>query len=734
MTNTALGIYAHSANAEGERQLLADHLRGVAGLAARQAALFDGGDLAYLSGLWHDVGKADPEWQRRLAEVEDDGVHRPVGIDHKCAGTLIAERAGGLAWLVGLLIQGHHGGLRSPQEFKDWLAEKRKLPGPSAALDAIRLIMPDIEDHRPLVLPPALMDKPVDCEFFVRLAYSALIDADSLDTEAHMHGRSLRQHGTGIDPAEMWRRHQEHQARLPSPAPTEVNAVRREVYEACLQAAEGQRDIYRLTVPTGGGKTRSAMAFALRHCMRHGLRRVIVAVPFTSITQQTSAVYRDIFGADDVVLEHHSAAAPVGDRHQDRFDGAAIWARLAAENWDAPIVVTTTVQLFESLFANSRSKTRKLHNLAGSVIIVDEAQALPLHLLDPILDSMRQLVELADAAVVLSTATQPAFDLIPAFADAGLPEIVPGHASHFHRLSRVRYEWSGTCDWKQIAEQMHTEQQVLSIVNTKRHAHELLDELLRSITDAGESQDGTYHLSTLLCGAHRRDVISQISQRLADGEPCRVVSTQVVEAGVDLDFPVVLRAEAPLDSIIQAAGRCNREGRLGPQAGRVVVFRPPADAAPGGHYRTGTDLAQIAMASSETDDPESATRKYYELLLESVDTDRDGIQQLRERMDYPQVANAFKMIDDQTCDVIVNYPDIATADRLCDTLRDRSVPARESLRDAQPYTVALRRQEYEQLSDNGLIEPVSSLRGIGRWLGDYDETKGLTGADPDTVF
>ena len=738
---SALSVYAHSANAEGHRQELVDHLRGVARLARVMGEPFGAGELAYLSGLWHDAGKADPAWQRRLDEVEAAaGEGGPIGIDHKCAGAIIAEGVGGVAALAcGLLIQGHHGGLRSPQEFKDWLDRKRQLPGPAKALEAVRSAMPGIADHAAPEFPAGVEKDVLSSEFFLRLAFSALVDADSLDTEAHKLGRHSPRRPAAPPAGELWDMYLDYVGRQPPPDPSGVNAVRREVHDACVAAAEGPQGVYRLAVPTGGGKTRSGLAFALRHCAAHGLRRVVVAVPFTSITQQTAAVYRDIFGAGPTVLEHHSAAHPADrEGEEDGFAADAVWERLAAENWDAPIVVTTTVQLFDSLFSNRRGRTRKLHNLARSVIILDEAQALPIRLLAPILSSLRQLVDLAGCTVVLSTATQPAFDLIPEFAAAGAREIVPGHADHFRRLRRVRYEWRAdrANRWEEIAGLMAGEQQALAIVNTKRHARELLDALQQQVgAGGGNGGGGVAHLSTLLCGAHRTAALNEIRRRLGAGDACRVVSTQVVEAGVDLDFPVVLRAEAPLDSVIQAAGRCNREGLLGPEGGRVVVFRPPDDAGPGGHYRTGTDLARVvrAVAGHDPDDPETA-RRYYQLLLETADTDAEGIQKLRGKLDYPAVADKFRMIDSGACDVLVDYPDIETADRIAAMLAGRRVPAREALNEAQPHTVSLHRREYERLVAAGMIEPIRPYRDLGRWAGAYDPVGGLSEADPNMVF
>ena len=599
-TSGAQPLYAHSANARGDRQLLVDHLRNVADLARERASLFGGGDFASLAGLWHDVGKADPAWQYRLIECEKGERDRP-GLDHKCAGALLAEEVD--QQMVGLLIHAHHGGLRNPhKDFAPWLKEKRRLPGPGKATETLRAEMPDLTDHPAPTVPAHVVKDALSAELFLRLTYSALVDADSLDTEAHKLSGEQPERGSTVTLGELWNRYEAFLTKQPPAPDSPVNRVRREVYESCLRAAREPRGIFRLTVPTGGGKTRSAMAFALRHGMEHGLRRIIVAVPFTTITQQTARVYRNIFedGYPDVgriVLEHHSAATEGGGAasdDDDRFTPEDVWQRLAAENWDAPVVVTTTVQLFESLFSNRRSKTRKLHNLAGSVIILDEAQALPAGLLSPILDGLRQLAGNYGASVVLSTATQPAFDLIREFKDINAREIVSDYGRHFEMLKRVEYKWrtDERNQWPEVAAWMRKERSVLAVVNTKRHAMELLDAL--GDTDA-------LHLSTLLCGAHRNDVLDKIRLRLAEGEPCRVVSTQAIEAGVDLDFATVFRAEAPLDAIIQAAGRCNREGRARRlRARRVVVLNPPDDASPSGVYRSGRDIAQGRPAAPPT--------------------------------------------------------------------------------------------------------------------------------------
>ena len=580
MQSTHPEFYAHSENQAGRYHKLVDHLQAVADLAREFAGPFGGGEVAYYAGLWHDLGKFNPLFQRYLA---GEGNRGP---DHKAAGTKVACQHVGR--ICGLLVQGHHGGLRASRDLPGWLREKGGEPAVDEALERARAAIPNLEPNGRLQLPDFAARDRVSAELWLRMVFSALVDADFLDTEGHFNPgqASMREPERDIRKLRerFQLRHQEYLRRAAGP----VDEVRSEIYQACLEAAEHAPGLFRLAVPTGGGKTLSAMGFALQHASVHGLERVVVAVPFTSITQQTAAVYREFLEEDPdadpaTVLEHHSMAE---SSEGEEYDSRQVWARLAAENWDAPVVVTTTVQLFHSLFSNRTGATRKLHRLANSVIVLDEAQSLPPRLLEPILDVLRQLTENYGATVVLSTATQPAFEMIKPFRDMVATEMVPDYPRHFQMLRRVRYEWKTdpAPPWIEVANTMRESPQALTVVNTKKDALELLE-----ILDDADA----LHLSTLLCGRHRQEVIREVRGRLDQGDTCRVVSTQVVEAGVDLDFPLVLRAIGPLDSIIQAAGRCNRAGRL--DYGRVVVFQPEnGSASPFGSYRLATDTKGYA--------------------------------------------------------------------------------------------------------------------------------------------
>jgi CRISPR-associated endonuclease/helicase Cas3 len=732
--------YAHSRNDAGVRQLLVDHLREVARRTTEFASVYADPATAAFLGYAHDIGKISPAWQEYLLASEA-GQH-PKAVDHKAAGTKLAADRLGLALLV---VHGHHGGLQEPAGLKSWLAEQLAKLSCQQALAAANTF-PELAMPGPMPMPDWVQADRHAFELWLRLLFSALVDADCLDTEQHFSPEKALVRPTSSSLSDLWRRYQTDQQRLVERAVAaasssqgdgglgaRVQAARRAVYQACLEAAEAPPGLFRLAVPTGGGKTRSSMGFALSHALSHGLKRIIVAVPFISITEQTAQVFRDIFeeaSMPPVVLEHHSGVTSDED-DQGEQSKEAMWRRLVAENWDAPVVVTTTVQLFESLFSSATSKVRKLHNLAESVLILDEVQSLPAHLLRPILDVLRELASHYHCTVVLSTATQPAFDSIPEFAGVAAQDIVPNAERLFRDLRRVTYEW---CDdlplpWADVAGIMREQPQVLAVLNTKRDAMALLDAL---------NDPEAMYLSTSLCGAHRRDVIAKVKDRLATGQPCRLISTQVIEAGVDLDFPLVLRALAPLDAIIQAAGRCNREGKLGAGRGRVIVFRPDEGGMPRGAYATGAGISAALYSEGKLDpDEPTAARGYFRRLYDTLGalaTDRERIQETRASFDYPEVARRFRMIDEDAVSVAVTTYGEARRQVLdaLELLRRGNHPgadARTLLRTLQPFLVSLRRREAERYHREGLLSWV--LPELGEWHGKYDPVRGLLPEDPD---
>jgi len=713
---------AHSPNSHAQWHGLAEHLSGTAERAAAFASAWGASDLAALLGRLHDIGKCHPDWQRYLHTSTADPTLRGTGPEHKLAGALLATRTG--LGPFALAILGHHGGLPSLADAKARLAPISDPVRHEAAELAIR-IASDQFPQLDTVMPRDLIPEEIATgnsrsqEHYLRMVFSALVDADFLDTEAHFdQGRAHLRASSEATPGALLERLLDDQRAAFGRLTGTVADARHAIFEACLTAAEQPPGLYRLTVPTGGGKTRAALAFALRHAARHNQRRVIVAVPFVSITEQTADVYRGIFASfgPGTVLEHHSAVEDIADDHTE--DGTA-WSRLAAENWDAPIVVTTTVQLLESLFAHRPSRTRKLHRIARSVIVLDEVQSLPPRLLDPTLDMLQELTRSYGVTVVLSTATQPAFEVLPVFADAGATEIVPDPGRWYGALRRVEYELRATPppSWDEVAKWLRGEHQALAIVNTRADAVTLL----RALDDPA-----ALHLSTLLCGAHRRAAIEDIRRRLASRERCVVVSTQVVEAGVDLDFPAVYRAVAPLDAIVQAAGRCNREGRL--PSGRVVIFDPAEAGLPPGAYGTATVQARRFLDSGEVDlDRLETLRGYYTALLPLLETDAGTVQQRRAVLDYPEVAHRYRLIDEDSESVAITTYGTPEQRRQVEALLDDARGARGNarwvLRDLQPYLVSIPRYTADRLRARGLVELVTP--GLGVWLGDYDAVAGL---------
>jgi CRISPR-associated endonuclease/helicase Cas3 len=545
------------------------------------------------------------------------------------------------------------------------------------------------------------------------MVFSALVDADYLNTEKHFNEKQyiLRQDQERIE--NLWSRFDENQKQFVSAVHTEtvVNRIRKEVYELCDRAALGKPGIYRMTVPTGGGKTRSGLAFALRHAAENQMDRVIVAIPFTSIIDQTAKEYRKILGAD-VVLEHHSQVNVPANENQDI---AQISLRLASENWDTPLIVTTTVQLFESLLSNKPGKVRKLHNLARSVILIDEVQALPPELLTPTLEVLSELVERYGVSVILSTATQPAFEesrYLEPFREVKVEEIIPFDLckQHFAELGeRVVYQRKEEpLSWQELAEEISDMNQVMVILNTRKDALSLIDEL--------RDADNVFHLSTLLHGAHRKLILREIKKRLKHGLPVKLISTQVVEAGVDIDFPIVYRAIGPLDRIVQAAGRCNREGKLSQeQRGRVVIFEPSEGRSPRGPYKTGLEKAKLLLMQydiSELHNPE-LYREYFEKLFADVDTDKKKIQTYREALDYPKVDSEYRLIERSTVPVLIDC-DSATK-RLKEWKRQ---PCRRTWQRLQPLLVNMFDYEVQKLKAEGWLEPISD--GFYRSFGLYD--------------
>lgn len=692
---------------------LPGHLAQVATLARDFASAFGAGDWGHLAGLWHDIGKYQPEFQEKLRGL-------PHQVDHSIVGALLARsRDARLALPLMFAIAGHHGGLPNPVSTDSGGTPlQERLAKNAAVLERLEKQIPTSIAQHPLPQLPsfllaegelALAERLRATEFWMRFVYSALVDADFLDTEAFCRpGRRAEVLAAHDDIPELRRRLDQHMTAVTKAADSRpVNRLRADVLAACRATAVRAPGAYSLSVPTGGGKTLSSMAFGLRHAEAHGLRRVVVVIPYTSIIEQNAAVYREVFGARNVI-EHHSNLDPAKNTDENR---------LASENWDAPIIVTTSVQFFESLFANRPSRCRRLHNIARSVVVLDEVQCLPSGFLEPILEGLRELVCHYGTTVLLSTATQPALrrrEALPqGFADVA--EIIPDPARLARRLSRVNIEWphvDAPCvEWEDLAGQITRHEQVLAVVHRRRDARVLAQAL---------PEEGCFHLSALMCPRHRSAVLQAVRRRLAEGRRCRVVSTQLIEAGVDVDFPVVYRALAGLDSVVQAAGRCNREGKL--DKGRVIVFRAPTQP-PVGTLRKALESTESMLRQGATPldlDAPGAFEEYFRRLYFKLDKDTRGIQRERQDLNFANTAAKFRVIDDVGQPVIVPYE--GAAERLDACRRELT---RQNLRALQAFVVNVYPQDLGRLEQAGALEsePVCSIAGPFRHL--YTERYGL---------
>lgn len=709
--------FAHSTEKtdKSDWQELLEHLLSVAELAECFAAVFGAGKWGKYAGLLHDAGKATEDFIGRL-----EG--KPKRVDHKTFGARLArDSTGKLGLLLSYVIAGHHGGLPDGGDQETELhfrLKHGKIP------DDVELL-PEIKIRDDLDLPFKLSRERsgFSLSFFTRMIFSCLVDADFLDTEAFCTPQQAQDRPTfGEDKLfrELKQRLDKFLKEKSQQADqTPVNVLRQAILTQCKEKAKLPPQVFTLTVPTGGGKTLSSLAFALDHAVTHDLRRVIYAIPFTSIIEQNARVFQEALG-QEYILEHH---CNYKEREASEENGYDRRRGLAAENWDAPVVVTTNVQFFESLFSNRTSRCRKLHNIARSVIILDEAQAIPTEYLEPCLAALRELVENYGCTVLLCTATQPAFDnknsLRMAFPE--VTEIVDAPEKVYKELRRTEVKFTGQLFDTELADRLAKERQVLCIVSTKPQAKALFKQLPEG--------EGLFHLSTNMYPVHRRRVLDTIRTRLKENKSCQVVSTSLVEAGVDLDFPVVYRAMAGLDSIAQAAGRCNREGRMDGM-GKVFVFEAETPARMPWIKRCIARAGETLRTMPDAD-PLSlkVMRRYFELLYDVQDLDRKQIMALLNpklnkelHLPFNEAAQAFRFIEDESVGVIIaKEPE---AKKLVQELRYTEFP-RSSIRKLQQYSIAVRSKELATLVTSGAVEMILEEYPLLCNEAVYDDNVGL---------
>jgi len=750
MTEREIQNIAHAKkNDKGEWQehKLEDHSAATAKLAGSFASLFGSSDWAELAGFWHDLGKYLPEWQKYIrkqtgydvdAHIETAG-GRP---NHSTAGSVLSfqrfmdcmnnkEYGAAIGSIIAYIVSGHHAGL--PDWYPDYAGgdlQNRVYINNQLRLDELHKIIKRgdaaqyIEKSLPQTPPSGIQKGKNKNEVFhlwIRMLFSCLVDADYLDTELFMKPLQSELRGNYPDLATLKKRFDEYidnKQKISDDTP--INRKRNFILQTCRNKAVINPGFFSLNVPTGGGKTLSSMAFAIEHALKNGKRRIIMAIPYTSIIEQTAKVYK--YGSDDEeeikknikagkvlfgeesVLEHHSNIDP---------EKITALSNLSTENWDAPIIVTTNVQLFESLFASRPSDCRKLHNIVNSVIILDEAQMLPPEYLKSILSVLQGLVEYFGVSVVLCTATQPAFEGIIGSQGVrfqGLQDVIPiiedpeKLADDFKRVEiEIPPDLTILSSWEEIADKLIEHEQVICIVNRRNDCRALHSLMPR----------GTIHLSALMCGEERSNIISGIKSDLRKGKSVRVVSTQLVEAGVDIDFPVVYRALAGMDSIAQAAGRCNREGRLNKvnKTGKVVVFNPP-EPAPIGLLRKGEDASKsLLRLRNEIELKPDLFHEYFKTFYASVnDFDKAKFSErlVKEsgefKFQFRTFAKEFKLIDDKAQKgIIVWYKgEKYNSTELIEDLKNFG-PSPKLLRTLQRFTVNVPERIFNKLADDGFI-------------------------------
>lgn len=671
---------------EEHSQTLKDHLYGTADLAGKFAARFGKRDWGYCCGMLHDIGKYSLAFQEK---IRNDSKKR---VDHSTAGAKVCLEKGGWHGIMSYCIAGHHAGLPDYGNSSDGGdaptlegRRKKKIEDYSVYKNEIEIPVIETIPFDPQIEP----DRDFSLSVFIRMLYSCLVDADFLDTEKFMtNGQVPRESGEGVDILLQklknhitdWMRNKETET---------VNGRRTEILRHCFECGPMARGIFQLTVPTGGGKTIASLAFALQHAVKNHMDRVIYVIPYTSIIEQSAKVFREILGDQNVLENHYNVDYTSSDELRPM--------QLAAENWDKPVVVTTNVQFFESLFANKSSKCRKLHNIANSVIVFDEVQMLPTDYLKPCIAMMEELVSNFNSSIVLCTATQPA--LTPLFQKK-LPvtELCPRVQEQFQFFERVTFQNIGVVSEAELIAKLACEKQALCIVNTKKRAQRLYQSM------RGE---GVFHLSTTMYPKHRRRILEKVRELLKKGERCILISTSLVEAGVDLDFCAVYRQLAGVDSMIQAAGRCNREGNREAKESFAYIFQwEEKENVPG--QQLSIDVSNMLLQGGEDIFSVDGVEKYFQALYhfrgESLDKKKILEEFKGKRYNFAKAADEFRLIEDNTFTVFIGRE--KEAEELLQQIQHQGY-TKAGMRKAGQYCVQLYESDVKKLQGAGMLRPVS---------------------------
>ena len=700
-----MDVYLAHRATDGREQTVLEHLEGTAKLCAASARLFQAEEQGQLAALTHDVGKYSGAFQRRLLE---DGPK----VDHSTAGAFECWKLG--QPFAAFAVAGHHGGLpdagsRTDDPDSGTFFGRMNRAG-QGKLEDYSIWQSEVS--LPAPPPPAIKDPMTDGMFFTRMLFSCLVDADYTDTGTFMDGPANEATPTA-SMEQLWAMLQQSISGW-FPPKGELNTQRCAILAQCMrEGAQQKPGLFTLTVPTGGGKTVASLAFALAQARAQDRKRIVYVIPYTSIIEQTAQKFRDILGPDNVLEHHSNVQYDIGDEATPQ----SLHMARATETWDMPVVVTTAVQFFESLYSCKPSQCRKLHNLAQSVIIFDEAQMLPLPYLRPCVWAISQLVRHYGASAVLCTATQPALEpLFREFApELPITELCPAPVFQWDTFRRVTFRRAGILNYDELTAQLQGREQVLCIVNSRKSAQEVFARL---------TGHGNFHLSTLMCPAHRRAQLEEIRRRLAEGLPCRVVSTSLIEAGVDVDFPAVYREEAGLDSILQAAGRCNREGKRATMDSVVTVFR--GEGILPQLFATAIGAGRYVMEHwGDIASPE-AIHAYFSTLLELKGTqaqDAQGILPLMQSELFPfrMVAERFHLINSPTVTV---YIPVGEGAALVERLRGGE-HSRELYRQLGQYGVSIYQGHFNRLDQAGALERLEDGSAILNDLQLYNKDTGL---------
>ncbi|WP_296825704.1 CRISPR-associated helicase Cas3' [uncultured Megasphaera sp.] len=709
-----MGTYIGHTSEEGRQQLLIDHLKGTGLLAERFASIFDAAEWGKMAGLYHDIGKYSTAFQQRILE---DGPR----VDHSTAGALLMKsiKNGPLA----LCIASHHSGLLNIgtklSKVDDGTLMGRLKKELKGKLD-YSVYRQELPEPLPIRKVPAFLygKDQFYYSFFIRMLFSCLVDADFLDTERFVNDGKV-QRGGFATMQELHNLFFAYYATFGKPT-TPINQKRQEIYQQCLDAAEKEPGMFSLTVPTGGGKTLSSLAFALKHAIKYKKQRIIYIIPYTSIIEQTADIFRNILGNGNVIEHHMNVDYDDNDKKED--DGLNR-KKLATENWDAPVIVTTNVQFFESLFAAKTSRCRKVHNIANSVLIFDEAQMLPEPYLRPCIRSIGELAANYRCTAVLCTATQPSLETYFSRIGEGLKvrEICPDTQGLYEFFRRAAYRFMDVDSLESLAVQLKEHEQVLCVTNSKKDARDLYQMM---------SGDGCYHLSTFMYPAHRRHVLAIIRQRLQDGLPCQVISTSLIQAGVDVDFPVVYREIAGLDSIIQTGGRCNREGKQRTEDSIVYIYdlHKPMNRIPA-FVRRPIEITQTVVKDYDDIASAESIKAYFDRLHYTIGEDQLDSKDILKRLEinnpaFTEIAKDFKLIEEDSRPVFIPIDGDLDNQKILVQLR-AGIRSRSIFRKANQYIVSVYKNQFEKLCETGKLDALDSELYVLNDPAGYDSDTGL---------